>query len=123
LIAVIDDDEAVRVSLKFMLEIEGFVAHTFSTPGEFLDTKDAGSYLCVIADQVMPEMTGLALIGELRRRGNNAPAILIVSNPTPAVRGLATDAGVLIIEKPLLENTLGETLHDILTDATAAPGV
>jgi FixJ family two-component response regulator len=121
LIAVVDDDEAVRASLKFMLEIDGFAARTFSGADELLDCADLNAFSCIIADQVMPQMTGLSLLGELRRRGHRAPAILISSAPTETVRDLAATAGVTIVEKPLLENTLRETLHAIVTDA--APGL
>lgn len=112
-IAVVDDDEAVCASLKFMLEIEGFAARTYSTPDAFLASDDLNSYSCVIVDQAMPEMTGLSLLSEMRRRGYRAPAILIVSNPTAAVRELAAQAGVPVIEKPLFGNGLSEMLRAI----------
>jgi two-component system, LuxR family, response regulator FixJ len=113
-IAVVDDDEAVRVSLKFMLEIDGFVARTYSTPDAFLESGDLNSYSCVVVDQAMPEMTGLSLLSEMRRRGCHSPAILIASNPTAIVRDLAAEAGVPVIEKPLFGNALSEMLHGVI---------
>lgn len=112
-IAVVDDDEAVRASLKFMLEIDGFTARTYSTAAAFLDSAGLDSYSCVIVDQVMPDMTGLSLLGEMRRRGYRSPAVLIVSNPTAEVRELAAAAGVPVIEKPLFGNALSEMLRAI----------
>lgn len=120
-IAIVDDDEAVRVSLRFMLEIDGFSARTYSSPAAFLDSSELNSYSCVIVDHAMPEMTGLSLLGELRRRGHDWPAILIVSNPTDNVRELAAEAHVPLVEKPLFGNTLSETVHSVLEHAPGTP--
>jgi two-component system response regulator FixJ len=51
-------------------------------------------------------MNGLDLLSELRRRKVDLPAILITTHPTSAVRNRAAAAGVHVIEKPLLNDTL-----------------
>lgn len=112
-IAVIDEDDAVRTSLQFMLETDGFAARSYSTPDAFLASGNLNSYSCVIVDQATPNMSGLSLVAEIRRRGYNAPAILIVSNPTDSVRALAAEAHVPIVEKPLFGNGLSEMLRAI----------
>ncbi len=101
IVAVVDDDEADAPIVKFMLEIEGFVARTYASPADFLDAAGLQSFSCVILDQTMPDMNGLALLRQLRARGHSWPAILIASNPDSAAHELAAQAGVPIVEKPL----------------------
>ena len=121
IVAVVDDDEAVRRSLKFMLEIEGFVARTYANPADFLDAAGLQSFSCVILDQTLPDMNGLALLRQLRERGHSWPAILIASNPDSAAHELAAQAGVPIVEKPLFGNSLTEALHTALQGSPPAP--
>jgi FixJ family two-component response regulator len=64
----------------------------------------------------MPGMNGLDLIGLLRARHIGAPAILITSHPSPSLRERARTAGVPIVEKPLLGNTLLDTIRDVVVE-------
>jgi FixJ family two-component response regulator len=121
MIAVVDDDTAVCSSLKFMLEIEGYVARTYDTPESLLNAPDLTSCDCAIVDYSLPEMDGLALVSELRNRGHRWPAILIASNPDDATHARAARAGVPLVEKPLLGNTLIDTLRSALHRAAPAP--
>jgi FixJ family two-component response regulator len=106
LLVVVDDDAAVRSSLKFSFELEGFDVRTFAGAKELFDEPDFSAFSCVIVDQNMPGMTGLALISELRARKVMVPAILITSHPSDIISQQATKAGVPIVEKPFLGNTL-----------------
>lgn len=119
-IAVVDDDRAVCSSLKFMLEIEGYVARTYETPERFLSAPDLTSCDCAIVDYSLPEMDGLTLVEVLRRRGHSWPAILIASNPDITTHERADRASIPIVEKPLLGNTLIEALRSALPKAAAA---
>ena len=105
-VMIVDDDLAVRASLKFSLEIEGFAVRISATGAELLRDQDVALAACLLIDQKMPEMTGLDLVTALRARGVRTPAVLIVSDPTTVVRERAAEAAVAIIEKPLLENAL-----------------
>ena len=100
LIVIVDDDDAIRDSLKFSLIIEGFAVRTYAGGHELLAEPPACD--CLIVDQNMPGMTGLDLISRLRARKIGTPAILITSHPNAALRERAAAAGVPIIEKPLL---------------------
>ena len=62
-------------------------------------------------------MSGLDLIGLLRARRIVAPAILITSNPGQGLRERAMRAGVPIVEKPLLGNTLSEMIRTVVAQA------
>ena len=57
-VTVVDDDHAVRESLRFLLEVIGHPVETFASAAEFLsaDIREMG---CVILDHHMPQMTGL----------------------------------------------------------------
>jgi two-component system, LuxR family, response regulator FixJ len=112
LVVVIDDDAAVRDSLKFSLEIEGFIVHGYSNAKELLDQAGIGNVGCLIIDYHLPEMNGLEILDRLRDRHVAAPTILITSHPNVAVRRRAAEAGVPIIEKPLLGNALIEGVRD-----------
>ncbi len=113
-VAVVDDDPAVCHSLKFALEIEGFSVRIYTSGPELLNDLDAVAE-CLVIDQNMPGMNGLDLVANLRDRNELAPAILMTSHPTARLRESADRAGVPIIEKPLLGNTLIDRIRDALS--------
>ena len=102
-VAVIDDDEAVLESFRFMLELAGFPVATYSSATAFLD--DATSQpLCLILDHHMPWMTGLDLTAKLRAEGSVVPVLLITSAPSQAIFTRAAAVGVArVLEKPVAE--------------------
>jgi FixJ family two-component response regulator len=106
LIVVIDDDPAVRNSLKFSLELEGFAVRVYRSGAEFLATESLTECKCFVIDQRMPGMSGMEVIAELRGRNVSAPAILIISQPNRVLSTRAAEAHVAIVEKPLLNNAL-----------------
>jgi two-component system response regulator FixJ len=114
-VAVVDDDPAVRHSLKFALEIEGFSVRVYPSGAELLNDLDTAGAECLVIDQNMPGMNGLDLVASLRNRNESAPAILMTSHPTIRLRESADKAGVPIIEKPLLGNTLIDRIRDALS--------
>ena len=111
LIVVVDDDEAVRDSLRFSLPIEGFAVRTFASGQHLLSETPLPAGDCFVVDQNMPAMNGLDLISRLRARNLTAPAILITSHPNAAVREQAAAAGVPIVEKPLLDFSLMDSVR------------
>ena len=114
IVIVIDDDLAVRNSLKFSLEIEGLTVRSYATASELLSAGDLAPCGCLVVDQNMPGMNGLELIALLRARHFAAPAILTTSHPSPSLRERAYKAGVPIVEKPLLGNTLLDKIRDVV---------
>lgn len=111
IVAVVDDDAAVRNSLKFSLEIEGYVVHVYSDGAELLSAGDLSQCACFVVDQNLPGMAGLDVVARLRDRRVSVPAILITSHPTAALSKRATNAGIAIVEKPLLGNALIDSIH------------
>jgi len=114
-VLVVDDDRAVRNSLVFSLQIEGFAARSYRGPQELLAEPALPKRGCLILDYKLPGMTGLQLLGVLRDRHVSLPALLITTHPSLALRQEAAHAGVLVVEKPLL----GEALIDAVRHAIA----
>jgi len=115
IVIVVDDDAAVRGSLKFALEAEGFAVHAYGKGDELFGDADLADCACFIIDQKLPGTTGLDLVAALRAQRIAAPVILITSAPPPAVQERAARAGVPIVEKPLLGNALLECVRDATT--------
>jgi two-component system, LuxR family, response regulator FixJ len=113
-VLIIDDDPAVRNSLKFALEVEGFSVRAYQTGTELLKDIDVPASGCLVVDYKLPEMNGLDLLVELRRRNIDLPAILITTHPNAAVRDRAARAGVPLIEKPLLNDMLFQGIRTAL---------
>lgn len=114
-VAIVDDDPAVCSSLKFSLELEGFKVCTYANAAELLRHRELGTFDCFVIDQRMPVMSGLELIATLRDRKITTPAILIISQPNPALSARAAQAKVPIVEKPFLGNTLVDRIRDACT--------
>ncbi|MFI4995826.1 MAG: response regulator [Hyphomicrobiales bacterium] len=116
-IAVVDDDADVRDSLKFSLEVEGFRVRSFANGSELL--RDAGleNLGCLIIDYHMPDMSGLELIERLRQRGLSIPSILVSNDPSRVIGRRASVAGVLLMEKTKLAETLIEAIRHALGPA------
>jgi FixJ family two-component response regulator len=114
LVIVVDDDEAVRDSLRFSLVIEGFAVRAFSSAQQLLAEASLPAGDCFVVDQNMSGMSGLDLISTLRARNLTAPVILITSHPNAAVRDRAAAAGVPIVEKPFLDATLVDSVRHSL---------
>jgi two-component system response regulator FixJ len=112
LVLVVDDDPAVRNSLKFSLEVEGFTVRDYSCANELLRESEIADAGCLVIDYHLPEMNGLEMLIRLRERRVAAPAILITSHPSASVRRHAAEAGVRIVEKPLLGNALVEGIRN-----------
>jgi FixJ family two-component response regulator len=121
LVIVVDDDLAVRNSLKFSLEVEGFAVRAYSGGGDLLNDaallRDGG---CLVIDQNMPGMSGLDVVAKLRARDVMVPAILITSYPSAALGQRAAKAGIAIVEKPFLGTALIDRIRDLLSRGTAA---
>lgn len=100
-IHVIDDDEAVRDSLSFMLETADFSVKAYDSAIAFLDQLPDVAPGCVITDVRMPEMTGLELVRRLRELGVGLPVIVITGHGDVPLAVEAMKAGVVdFIEKP-----------------------
>src|SRR3954466_852204 len=106
IIAIVDDDAGVRNSLQFALEVEGFGVRVYPGAQAMLDDGRFGELSCIVVDQNMPAITGLELIARLRALSVLVPVILITGHASAVLSLRAGNAGVPVVEKPLLGNAL-----------------
>ena len=107
LVHVIDDDEAMRDSLEFLLDTAGLRVRASASAKAFLKTIPDPALGCVVTDIRMPDMTGLELIKALRAAGHDYPVIVITGHGDVALAVEAMKAGVIdFIEKPFDDETL-----------------
>lgn len=98
---VIDDDEAMRDSLSFMLEAANYKCITYDSAIAFLEALRGLAPGCVVTDIRMPEMSGLELVRGLRERSLSLPIIVITGHADVPLAVEAMKAGVAdFIEKP-----------------------
>ena len=115
LVSVVDDDESVRESLPDLLREFGFAARAFSSAKEFLSSGRVGQTKCLILDVAMPDMTGLELQQELRRRGQLIPIVFITGQRDEDLRNQALKQGAMnFLLKPFSDTALLEALNAIL---------
>jgi DNA-binding response OmpR family regulator len=113
-LAVVDDDPAVRASLQFALELEGYEVCLFGDAGALLDDPRMADFDCIIIDQNLPSLDGLELVMRLRDRAVFVPVILTTSQPSELLAGRARNAGIPVVEKPLLDNALTDRIQSLL---------
>ncbi len=98
---VVDDDPAIRDSLRWLIESVGLPVETFNSARDFLDRYDPKRAGCLVLDVRMPGMSGVDLQEQLASRSLRIPIIIITGHadlPT-AVRTLKKGA-LDFIEKP-----------------------
>lgn len=104
---LVDDDEAVRMSLSFMLDAAGFSTRTYDSALRLLEIADSLEPGCIVTDVRMPEMNGLELVKRLKTRGITLPIIVITGHGDVPLAVEAMKAGVTdFLEKPFEANVL-----------------
>jgi two-component system response regulator FixJ len=118
-IAVVDDDHAVRESLRFLLEVAGKTVVAFASATDFL-TSECRQIACLILDHHMPGMTGLDLVEQLRAGGSAIPVMLITGSKSHAMLARAAALGVgKVLEKPVDEVELLDFVDEALASSRA----
>lgn len=112
---VVDDDDAVRKSLRWLLESEGLRVETFENGEVFLESDAWRRPGCLVVDMRMPGMSGLQLQFQLAQRGSRLPMIIVTGHGEVSSAVTALKAGVLdFIEKPFNDSILVESVHKAL---------
>ena len=98
---VVDDDEAVRDSLKWLLEGVSYTVRTFDSAESFLAGFDPKAIACLVLDVRMPGMSGLELQEELLSRKLDLPLIFITGHgDVPMAVNTMKKGAADFIEKP-----------------------
>jgi DNA-binding response OmpR family regulator len=116
-ILVIDDEEYLRKSLSKLLQKDGYAVTAASGGPEALQYLQAGAYDLAFLDLMMPDMDGLTLLGEIRKRYPDMPVLILTANATmesaiEAVRQGARDYLVKPIDPPRILARVEEILNE-----------
>jgi two-component system response regulator FixJ len=121
IVFVVDDDPAMRDSLKLLLEASGYATHTHESAVAFLAGDAPGRFGCVVADIRMPEMDGLQLQEELQSKNSAMPVILMTGHADVPIAVRAMKAGAVdFLEKPFDDETLLGSVRRALEQAKAS---
>ncbi len=106
-ICIVDDDDAVRDSLKVLLESHGMQVRDFASPADFLRGNAARECRCLVLDLHMPAMSGLELLETLRASAVNVPTVMVTGNADPNLALRLKDAGLsALLIKPVADGEL-----------------
>jgi two-component system, LuxR family, response regulator FixJ len=106
-VAIIDDDEAVREALSDLLLVLDLACRTFDRAEAFMAEYVPGKFDCLIADVNMPGRSGLDLLQRLRSIGSSIPVIIITADTNPATRSRAMRGGAhAYLTKPISSDAL-----------------
>ena len=119
LVYVVDDEEALRDSLRWLLESAGYKVLSYPTAERFLGGYRAGQAACLVLDVRMPGITGLQLQQELNRRGENLPIIFITGHgDVPMAVDAVKNGAFHFLEKPFKDAQLLRLIEQAATDGS-----
>ncbi|HEY7379398.1 MAG TPA: response regulator transcription factor [Steroidobacteraceae bacterium] len=114
-VCVVDDDEAVRGSLKLLLKTLGVPALAYGSAQEFLADFDPQRRGCLVLDIRMPGMSGLDLQQELNTRGALVPIIFITGHGDVPMAVEAMQQGAMdFLQKPFRDQDLLDRINKAL---------
>src|ERR1700733_6997157 len=120
-IYVVDDDEGVRNSVRFLLKSVGLTARTFASAREFLDGYQPRQPGCVVLDVRMPGMSGLELQEQLNLRGAVIPVIFITGHGDIPMAVDAMQQGAFdFLQKPFRDQDLIDRIQRALAKDLSA---
>ena len=114
-VAIVDDDEAVRVALEGLLKSAGLNPRAFESAETFIESGEQFQVGCLIADIRMPGMSGLELQAKLNADRCRVPIIFITAHGDAQMRMQALRAGAVeFLAKPFNDEALLETIRAAL---------
>lgn len=114
-IFIVDDDEAVRDSLRAMLQADGYAVKTFESCQDFLDNFQRTQNACLLLDLHLPVMDGWELLDILKQRNIDIPVILFTGRSNSDYEARASEAGTAaFLTKPLKHADLLEAIESAI---------
>ena len=114
LIGIIEPDIGVRSSLSKLLESMNFKVLEFDHAAAFIDKAETSPINCLISEFNLPDMTGLELIAQLKRKNISAPVIFVASNCDVLSAVNAIRMGALdFFEKPFVHRYLVDRVIEL----------
>ena len=115
LVHVIDDDEAVRESLRFVLDSAGLEAKGYVSAEQFLAIADRHLTGCIVTDVRMEEINGIELVRRLQAKGVLLPVVVMTGHGDVSLAVEAMKAGVVdFLEKPFDDEVFLRAVHGAL---------
>lgn len=112
---IVDDDEALRESIRWLIESVGLQVETYASGNEFLAAYDQSKHACLILDVRMPGISGLDLQNDLCNQFPDLPIIVITGHGDVPMAVRAMKAGAVeFIEKPFNDQMLLECIENAL---------
>ena len=112
---VVDDDDAVRTSLRLLLKSVGLPVETYASAQEFLDAFDAERAGCLVLDIRMPGMSGLELQQKLNELNAIVPIVFITGHGDVPMAVEAMQHGAVdFIQKPFRDQDLIDRINQAL---------
>src|SRR5258708_31160126 len=114
-VAIVDDDDSIRSALQGLVKAVGLPAQAFASAEEFLKSGQQHQIACLIADILMPGMSGLELQAKLNADRCRIPIIFITAHGDAKMRMQALRAGAVeFLAKPFNDNALLESVRGAL---------
>ena len=114
---VVDDDEAMRNSLRWLIESVGHSVETYESAQAFLENHYPGRSGCLLLDVRMPGMSGLELQSQLESHDIRLPVVILTGHGDVGMAVKAMKAGALdFIEKPFDDELLLKTIEKALSE-------
>jgi two-component system response regulator FixJ len=115
IVHIIDDDDAVRDSLAFLLTSSGIRAETHASAAVFLEHFAAASIGCIVTDIRMPDISGIDLLRQVKERDPALPVIVITGHGDVPLAVEAMKLGAAdFLEKPFDDDALLAAIHSAL---------
>ena len=113
IVHIVDDDEALRDSLAWMLEANGYAVATHESGEAFLAACTPDMIGCIVLDVRMPGISGLTVLEQLLAQGVDQPVILLTGHGTVEMCRRAFKTGAAeFLEKPVDDEVLIEALQN-----------
>ena len=115
LVAIVDDDDAVRIALEGLLKSAGLPARAFASAEEFIKSGQQRQTACLISDIRMPGMSGLELQAKLNAEHCSIPIVFITAHGDAKMRMQALRAGAVeFLAKPFDDEALLDSVRAAL---------
>lgn len=117
---IVDDEETVRSSLAFLLDMAGFAVRTHASAGEFLEIAPTITNGCLVTDLRMPDIDGVELLKRLNAMSAMLPAIVVTGHGDVQMAVEAMKSGAMdFIEKPFDKERIIESIRRAADSAGA----
>lgn len=118
LVGVVDDDDAIRDSIRILLESHGLDVSEFNSAEIALASPERSQCFCLVVDMEMPETGGLELVEAMRAAADQTPVILMTGKPQSTDRArIRKSKALALLVKPVQQNELLAWIHHVRNSA------